>query len=228
MASLSRVHSLPMNAMPIEIAFRTRLLARIPVLPGLLWNRLKRIGGMADSHDAAHGRGGGRSDAATGATPRHGSSTVVQTGGAPTTLLAPMDPDRLRDARHSLRRILDCHPAAPAIWPSIALVERSMRRHGGIGIERLSSQVLQDAARVLNRLMDELCEHGIVVLLERIDRVLRIVHGCAIPADVAWQAVRPAEIQVLESTITEFMEIERAWEAQQAADEERAPRAIAA
>jgi hypothetical protein len=139
-----------------------------------------------------------------------------------------MEPDRVRDARLSLRRVLDCHPAAPAIWPSIALVDRSMRKHGAIGIERLSPQVLQDAARVLNRLMDELCEHGIVVLLERIDRVLRVVHGCAIPAGMQWQAVRPDEVQVLESTITEFMEIDRAWAQQQTLDEGSACRALAA
>jgi len=144
------------------------------------------------------------------------------------SLLAPMDPLRVRDARQSLRRILDCHPAAPAIWPSIALVDRSMERHGGIGLERLSAQVLQDAARVLNRLLDDFCEHGIVVLLERIDRVMRAIHGCALQADAQWQAVRPAEVQVLESTITEFMEIERAWESSHAAGESGERRALAA
>jgi len=103
-----------------------------------------------------------------------------------------------------------------------------MERHGGIGLERLSAQVLQDAGQVLNRLLDELCEHGIVVLLERIDRVMRVVHGCALQTDVHWQAVRPAEVQVLESTITEFMEIERAWESRQVADEDGERRALAA
>ncbi|HEY9024657.1 MAG TPA: hypothetical protein VIP05_10165, partial [Burkholderiaceae bacterium] len=144
------------------------------------------------------------------------------------SLLAPMDPARIRDARQSLRRILDCHPAAPAIWPSIALVDRSMERHGGVGLERLSAQVLQDAGRVLNRLVDDLCEHGVIVLLERIDRVMRVVHGCALQADARWQAVRPAEVQVLESTITEFMEIERAWESRRTADEDAERRALAA
>ena len=139
-----------------------------------------------------------------------------------------MDPARIRDARQSLRRILDCHPAAPAIWPSIALVDRSMERHGGVGLERLSAQVLQDAGRLLNRLVDDLCEHGVIVLLERIDRVMRVVHGCALQADARWQAVRPAEVQVLESTITEFMEIERAWESRQTADEDAERRALAA
>ncbi|MBW8758125.1 MAG: hypothetical protein JF586_11005 [Burkholderiales bacterium] len=139
-----------------------------------------------------------------------------------------MAADRLREARQSMRRILDCHPAAPAIWPSIALVDRSLARHGAIGIERLSPQVLQDAARVLSRLMDELCEHGIVVLLERIERVLRVVHGCAIAAETPWQAVRPAEVQVLESTITEFMAIERAWEERQTAEVDGARPALAA
>jgi len=103
-----------------------------------------------------------------------------------------------------------------------------MERHGGIGLERLSAEVLQDAGQVLNRLLDELCEHGIVVLLERIDRVMRVVHGRALQTDVHWQAVRPAEVQVLESTITEFMEIERAWESRQMADEDGELRALAA
>jgi hypothetical protein len=208
------------NAMHIDSESCARLLAGIPVPADLLKRsarlrqRLKRLFGIGRSHaaDQAPDKSGtapapvemdGR------ASPRAARSARPVAGAE---ALAPMSVERVRDARQSLRRILDCHPAAPAIWPSIALVDRAMRGRGGAGIERLSPLVLQDAARVLNRLMDELCEQGIVVLLERIDRVLRVVHGCAGIADMRWQAVRPAEIQVLESTITEFMEINQGWD----------------
>lgn len=210
--------------MPIETAPRARLLARLPVLARLrqassrLLERLRPRAPSAGSRDMLGVR-------VVGSRP---TASAAARGTTSAGLLAPMDADRLREARRSMRRILDCHPAAPVIWPSIALVDRSLARHGALGIERLSPQVLQDATRVLNRLMDDLCEHGIIVLLERIDRVLRVVHRCAPAADAPWQAVRPDEIQVLESTITEFMEIERAWDEQGAAGLDCARPALAA
>jgi len=94
-----------------------------------LRQRLKRLFGIGRSHAAGQapdesgpapapvemdGRASAR--AARSARPVAGADT-----------LAPMSPERVRDARQSLRRVLDCHPAAPAIWPSIALVDRAMR-----------------------------------------------------------------------------------------------------
>ncbi|HEY8977670.1 MAG TPA: hypothetical protein VIN75_25880 [Burkholderiaceae bacterium] len=205
-------------------------MSRVPILSG--WLRPARLLGEGLKRMvlrySARKRTGGKPEAASFTDTRFATSSVARSTAAPASLLAPMDPDRLRDARQSMRRILDCHPAAPAIWPALALVDRALARHGALGLERLSAQVLQDAARVLNRLMDELCEHGIVVLLERIDRVLRVVHGCAIAAESQWLAVRPDEVQVLESTITEFMEIERALEEQRAAGQDDDRRALAA
>jgi hypothetical protein len=177
---------------------------------------------------SARKRTGGRPEATSSTETRFAASPTARGTVAAASLLPPMGPDRLHDARQSVRRILDCHPAAPAIWPALALVDRALARHGALGVERLSAPVLQDAARVLNRLMDELCEHGIVVLLDRIDRVLRVVHGCPIAAESQWLAVRPDEVQVLESTITEFMEIERALEEQRVAGRDGDRRALAA
>lgn len=155
--------------------------------------------------------------------PVRGASVVAKPG-PEACGIAPMAPDRVRDARLSLRRILDCHPAAPRIWPSIVLVDRAMGRYAGEGIDRLSPQVLHDAVIVLNRLMDEFCEFGLIVLLERIDCILRVVHGTPSSAVARWNAVRPAEIQVLEATITEFMEIDREWDQHLLVEQEAAPR----
>jgi hypothetical protein len=138
--------------------------------------------------------------------------------------LEPMAPERVRDARLSLRRILDCHPSAARIWPSIVLVDRAMGQSAGEGIDRLSPQVLHDAVVVLHRLLDEFCEFGIIVLLERMDRILRVVHGAPSSAMARWNAVRPAEIQVLEATITEFMEIDREWDEHLLVEQEAASR----
>ena len=220
--------------MPIEstilapVPSRTAVLSRLPRSWRRLRDRLGRLVGHVKTKAGVRARTTAAPAATTVAATRRGYSPATRSPAVPAEPLAPMDADRLREARRSMRRILDCHAAAPAIWPSIALVDRSLSRHGATGIERLSPQVLQDAARVLNRLMDELCEHGIVVLLERIDRVLRVVHGSAIAVDMPWQAVRPAEVQVLESTITEFMAIERAWDERQAAEQDGARPALAA
>ena len=126
--------------------------------------------------------------------------------------LTPMNRDQVRDARQSLRRILDCHPAAAVVWPSIAVVDRAMGKYAGAGIDRLPPKVLHDAVNVLNRLMNELSDLGIIVLLERMERVLRVRHGCPSGGETRWRAVRPAEVQVLEATITQFMEIDRQWD----------------
>jgi hypothetical protein len=140
---------------------------------------------------------------------RHRPETVRDTDRA---ALPPLDPDRLLDARGALRRILDQHPATRAIWPSLAVMDRAMGKHGSAGIDRLSEAVLRDAATVLDRLTDDWCESGVIVLRDRIERVLRSVHGCAPDHEARRQPERVAETQVREASFTEFMEIDREWE----------------
>jgi hypothetical protein len=127
---------------------------------------------------------------------------------------APMGPDRLTDTRQALRRLLDRHVATRTVWPSLALIERAMGRHGWAGLDRMSPQVLHDAATVLDELADERCDSGVIVLRARIATLLDVVFDDPSIARPRHKARRPAETQVREGSYTEFMEIDREWEQQ--------------
>jgi hypothetical protein len=75
-----------------------------------------------------------------------------------------------------------------------------MDKHGWVGVDRMSPQVLQDAATMLDRLADDRCESGVVALRERMASVLGIAPE------------RPSGPQVQEASFTDFMEIDREWE----------------
>ncbi len=145
------------------------------------------------------------------AAPHPGSTSE---GAAVRDALPPMDPNQAIAARHGLRQILDQHPATRKIWPSLALTERAMAKRGGAGIERLSKVVLMDAATVLDRLMDDWTDFGVVVLRERMEQVLRTVHGCPPTPEVRRQEEPRIEIQVREGSFTDFMALDREWEEQ--------------
>lgn len=117
----------------------------------------------------------------------------------------------LANARIDLTAILDRHPAARALWPSLAVMERGLNKHGGSSFARMSAAVLRDAAKVLGRLVDDWCEPGIVALYEHVLLVLRTVHG-EVPAYVAVRAERPFEAQVQDGSMTDFMTIDRLWD----------------
>jgi hypothetical protein len=138
-----------------------------------------------------------------------------QSGSAPAggrDALAPTGADRLADAHDGLRRLLDRHVATRAVWPSVALVERAMGKHGWAGVDNMSAQVLRDAAMVLARLTGSRCESGVFLLRERIAGVLSIEPGRPSMAQPLREPACPAETQVLEASFTEFMEIDREWE----------------
>jgi len=151
-------------------------------------------------------------------TPNAGTSTPGgprPSGSAPAGgpgALAPVGSDRLGDARKGLTRLLDGHGAARAVWPSLALVERALGKHGWAGIDRMSPQVLHDAATVLDRLTVDGCEPGVVVLRERMSATLRIVPDRQFSAERRRQAERSTETQVHEGSFTEFMQIDREWD----------------
>jgi hypothetical protein len=113
--------------------------------------------------------------------------------------------------RMDLAAILDRHPAARSLWPSLALIERGLGKHGEASFARMSVTVLQDAAKVLGRLVDDWCEPGLVALYEHVLLVLRTVHGEAPPYDSV-REVRGFEAQVREGSMTDFMMIDRLWD----------------
>ena len=87
-----------------------------------------------------------------------------------------------------------------------------MGRHGWAGIDRMSPQVLHDAATMLDRLTDDRGDPGIVVLRERMAAVLGIEPDRLAIAQWISAAECAVEIQVREASLTEFMEIDREWE----------------
>ena len=155
---------------------------------------------------------------------RGGPAYVASSAGAQTpgpvsasvagpAVLAPRDADRLTDTRNALRRLLDRHVATRTVWPSLALIERAMGRHGWAGVDRMSPQVLHDAAAVLDELTDERCDSGVIVLRARIATLLDVVFDDPSIARPRHK-VRQPETQVREGSFTEFMEIDREWEQQ--------------
>ena len=126
----------------------------------------------------------------------------------------PMGQARLADASDGLRRLLDRHVATRAVWPSLALVERAMARHGWAGVDRMSPQVLHDASRVLDELTDERCESGVIVLRARMAALLDALDDDPSVPRPRYKARRPVVTQVREGSFTEFMEIDREWEQQ--------------
>ena len=161
-----------------------------------------------------------RAEQARGGPAYVASSTGVQAPGPVSASVespgvrVPRGADRLTDTRNDLRRLLDRHVATRTVWPSLALIERAMGRHGWAGIDRMSPQVLHDAATVLDELMDERCDSGVIVLRARIATLLDVVFDDPSIARPRHKARRPAETQVREGSYTEFMEIDREWEQQ--------------
>lgn len=155
---------------------------------------------------------GGPASAASGAEVRAPAPVSPSANGP--GVPAPMATDRLTDTRQALRRLLDRHVATRTIWPSLALIERAMGRHGWAGLDRMSPQVLHDAATVLDELTDERCDSGVIVLRARIATLLDVVFDDPSITRPRHKARRPAETQVREGSFTEFMEIDREWEQQ--------------
>ena len=162
-----------------------------------------------------------RADRADGAPGPRVASSARTPAAAPLTpstagarAKAPIGTDRLTDARKDLGRLLDRHVATRTVWPSLALIERAMGRHGWAGVDRMSPQVLHDAAMVLDELTDERCEAGVIVLRARMAVLLDSIADPASTPRPRCKAQPRGVTQVREGSFTEFMEIDREWEQQ--------------
>jgi hypothetical protein len=127
---------------------------------------------------------------------------------------AAIDTHRLADARKGLRRLLDHHVATRTLWPSLALIERAIGRHGWPGIDRMSPRVLHDAAVLLDELTDERCDPGVIALRARMATLLDGIEDRPSMPRPRCTAHGRGVTQVREGSFTEFMEIDREWEQQ--------------
>lgn len=173
-------------------------------LRGLRPRRTGRARGRLDGHVAA-------AAAPPVAMPLSRSDSAAADAPDVATL---MGRERLANARNDLRRLLDRHVATRTVWPSLALIERAMGRHGWAGLDRMSPQVLHDAGTVLDELADDRCDSGVIVLRARIATLLDVVFDDPSIARPRHEVRQPAETQVREGSFTEFMEIDREWEQQ--------------
>jgi hypothetical protein len=156
-------------------------------------------------------RGGGRQAASSAGAQAAAPVAPSAIGGGGQV---PIGADRLADTRKDLRRLLDRHAATRTVWPSLALIERAMGKHGWAGVDRMSPQVLHDAAMVLDELTDERCDPGVIVLRERMAALLDSIEGSPLVPSPRCKAQRGGPTQVREGSFTEFMEIDREWEQQ--------------
>ena len=84
-------------------------------------------------------------------------------------VLLPLDEaERLR-MHEELGRLLDQHPAARSLFPSLSLVERALRSDGAIDL--LPTDVVRDASTLLVQLASDHSADGLAVLRGRLRRL---------------------------------------------------------
>ncbi|MBW8831997.1 MAG: hypothetical protein JF606_21785 [Burkholderiales bacterium] len=126
------------------------------------------------------------------------------------TLPPLMNAATLSAVQGALTAILDRHAKARSVLPSLALLERALRKPDGRGLECLPFDALNDAHTQLRRLMGESPSQPMLDLLGSIDDVIRRVYpGCR--ADVRAKSSL-AQIQIEEASLSAFVELERQWE----------------
>lgn len=103
-----------------------------------------------------------------------------------------------------LAEVLDSHPSARSVFPSLVLVERALGRRRGPALERLPDTVREDALELLDRLDGTGTRHGLALLRARLGG--RDTAPQPLPAGPA--------VQVQEASLTVFMEADREWEQQ--------------
>lgn len=110
-----------------------------------------------------------------------------------------------------LADVLDRHPQTRAVMPALTLVERALRQPDGSGIERLAPEVLIDAARHLDRLLDNTCGSALELLSEHLRLALDTLSWPDTDAD--------SGVQIAESSMTMFVQAEQEWDERQTAPE---------
>lgn len=125
------------------------------------------------------------------------------------TLPPLMSAATLSAVQDALTAVLDRHARARSVLPSLALLERALRKSDGRGLECLPFDALNDGHTQLRRLMGDSPSQPILDLLDRIDDVIRRVYpGCR--ADVHAKSSLP-QIQIEEASLSTFVELERQW-----------------
>jgi hypothetical protein len=105
-----------------------------------------------------------------------------------------------------LADMLDFHPTARLVFPSLVQVERALGRRNGQALHHLPAEVLEDASKLLARLVGDWSSDGLSMLRARL-HLLQAVSG-----DEAAQAGETPEVD--EGSLSLFMELDREWDRQ--------------
>jgi hypothetical protein len=137
-----------------------------------------------------------------------GSTLVPASSSIPT---APVESrgQALRNAHRSLYALLKDRPALRKLMPHLAYIERALRRHGSLGLVRLSATVLQRGLEQLDTLQADEPRDALRALRTRLAEALALRIGAG--AAVAAPTTTLAAMEVMEASHSEFDEAERSW-----------------
>ena len=122
--------------------------------------------------------------------------------------LTPPGSAELACMRADLAQLLDVHPVARSLFPSLVLVERALGRNKSRALDRLPDEVLADASTLLAKLAGDWSADGLAMLRTRL-RLLRSAQG-----DLLRAAQAGGSLQAEEGSLTMFMEADREWDRQ--------------
>ena len=117
--------------------------------------------------------------------------------------------------RTALKRVLDRHASSRSVLPHLRVLEKALGKYGLNAMEELPPEVMQKALSQLETLVSDWSEAGLAGLRARLTAAL-VKHGRAKMTHRGAERLSDFQdsnrLQVNESSVTTFMEVNAQWE----------------